>query len=1013
MHVGAWQQHSSLISPKKKDAVFFERVQIAGGWYDQWNDVQRKRFIKMIIDRSRGAQLTFMFDNLSERTRFYCTSDFAEVLPRHVSLRIFSYLDVFTLCRCSRVSWLWKCLTEDDSLWKPTCHPSKQARISTRYGNWKHLFRCHAEGEYISSATLPHMRSSGPGKKGFDDVDCFGGGNKSQRIGWRCYATKGTSPRKSWQYSTPRGPPSGGGRKGATAPSSPSSTNRNGGSISRSNSNGNNTVPRSRGELHKSKTATSPSSGSVGGVRRGNSSNGSRLTVSRRNLEGDEETSTGRKKKPNSKTSSASSNLPQPSDVHRQHVEENFLESGLYKRMTYKAGEEAGSGSIRYPPSVPIINTLTSPVTQADLGKDVVDLECPRILLISSKVQAPDLLLGGARFDIVSIPYDHDSTTLQILVARIKKALNGRKSESIGLFCHTEPGIIELTHESKVDIEYLKSPDIQAFFKKLVAFLAKNGRIDIFSSNVASSDEGLELIDRLERLTHTQFPTMEDITPNCLDVDTRGNNIVKRYFCPSKFTYWTSAAAAVDEAIGITKDNLHSMLRKHKRNIAKKLTGEIITKAMASSSLSALIDVTPELTEALQALSADNPENPKEYLVQYLTNPDSLNSKGAVKKGEKFHPTASYGTSKAKTLSLIHEVTLPSYSHRQQKKQGMECRRFQIAQELASSEEIYIRDLIVLQQVYVKPLILSLQNYPIISKVNIKLIFGDIESIASVSKQLMENLDSRVKTWGDQQCIGEVFLSLMGHFKVYTNFINNLPVALRTVDKCEQESSLFRAFLAQCRSKPETRGMDLGDYLNLPLKRVGSYLFLLGELMKYTPTPHMDFEHCKRSVAQMKDLIRYINDAKVSAERRRKMIIIQQKIANCPKIIEPHRRFIASNEFAELVFLDCYSNVPDETVNRYQYVQDVTLYLFNDILMVCQRTLQRRPFEPSAAAVDEYQTHVPIGSIVVSNINNNDDVRNIFKIEAPNKSWILQSSTSQEKEEWLNVMKTGEVRYNP
>ena len=38
--------------------------------------------------------------------------DFTTVLPRFLSMYIFSFLEPKTLCRCAQVSWAWKFLSE-------------------------------------------------------------------------------------------------------------------------------------------------------------------------------------------------------------------------------------------------------------------------------------------------------------------------------------------------------------------------------------------------------------------------------------------------------------------------------------------------------------------------------------------------------------------------------------------------------------------------------------------------------------------------------------------------------------------------------------------------------------------------------------------------------------------------------------------------------------------------------------------------------------------------------------
>ena len=92
---------------------YLVRVLISDVWlqYDLWSDSQRRRFLELLFRHSRKNQLVYVFDwfdhNVPRKRQ-----DFTRVLPRHLSLRIFSLLDPRSLCRAAQVSWHWKFLSE-------------------------------------------------------------------------------------------------------------------------------------------------------------------------------------------------------------------------------------------------------------------------------------------------------------------------------------------------------------------------------------------------------------------------------------------------------------------------------------------------------------------------------------------------------------------------------------------------------------------------------------------------------------------------------------------------------------------------------------------------------------------------------------------------------------------------------------------------------------------------------------------------------------------------------------
>ncbi|XP_073529973.1 F-box only protein 16 [Phyllobates terribilis] len=109
-----------LNHPLMNDKVFEERRALLGKWFDKWSDAQRRRVLCDLLERCSVSQLRFCSGHLQEKAP-RDSVDFSKVLPRVLSLYIFSFLDPRSLCRCAQVSWHWKNLTELDQLWMPKC----------------------------------------------------------------------------------------------------------------------------------------------------------------------------------------------------------------------------------------------------------------------------------------------------------------------------------------------------------------------------------------------------------------------------------------------------------------------------------------------------------------------------------------------------------------------------------------------------------------------------------------------------------------------------------------------------------------------------------------------------------------------------------------------------------------------------------------------------------------------------------------------------------------------------
>ncbi|XP_017650842.1 epithelial cell-transforming sequence 2 oncogene-like [Nannospalax galili] len=134
--------------------LFQERVALISHWFDLWTNKQRQEFLFTIFLRCSKSQLRFIQDWFSEWKQV-ARVDFSTVLPRSITLYIFSFLNPKDLCAAAQVSWPWKFLTEQDCLWMPKCIklgwflPYTPAQ--NEYGAWKrHYIACVSNLDWLT-----------------------------------------------------------------------------------------------------------------------------------------------------------------------------------------------------------------------------------------------------------------------------------------------------------------------------------------------------------------------------------------------------------------------------------------------------------------------------------------------------------------------------------------------------------------------------------------------------------------------------------------------------------------------------------------------------------------------------------------------------------------------------------------------------------------------------------------------------------------------------------------------
>ncbi|KAF6113565.1 epithelial cell transforming 2 like [Phyllostomus discolor] len=228
-------------------------------------------------------------------------------------------------------------------------------------------------------------------------------------------------------------------------------------------------------------------------------------------------------------------------------------------------------------------------------------------------------------------------------------------------------------------------------------------------------------------------------------------------------------------------------------------------------------------------------------------------------------------------------------------------KRTRVAGELLQSERRYVQMLEIVRDVYMRPLRAALSsNRAILSAANIQIIFSDILQILSLNGQFLDNLRDRLQDWGPARCVGEIFLKFGRQLNTYTNFFNNYPVVLKTIEKCREVRPAFRAFLKRHDKTVATNMLSLPELLLYPSQRFEEYIHLLHALRLHTPAEHVDRGDLTTAIDQIKTYKGYIDQMRQNINTEDQLSDIQRSIWGCPPLSEAHRYLIRVQDVAQL-----------------------------------------------------------------------------------------------------------------
>ncbi|XP_074253486.1 epithelial cell-transforming sequence 2 oncogene-like isoform X1 [Saimiri boliviensis] len=772
--------------------LFQERVALISHWFDLWTNKQRQEFLFEIFLRCTHSQLRFVQDWFSERKQL-AKVDFSTVLPRFISLYIFSFLSPKDLCAAAQVSWAWKFLTEQDCLWMPKCVKFgwflPYTPTDNEYGAWKrHYIACVSHLDWLTprEAAATYGTLNEPKTEDEELLERHREKCLRKRI-WEKIALRRKElfkVRPPWVSGT-----------------------------------GRSSVLKPRCQPRLSQTVRERA--------------GSHEALEKQLVLTSLET------------------LPKQSNISGSHSYPLLSKKnwhGVYKN------DDSSSYALR-----------------------------PHFILISSRIPAYEMVVESVKAGVVSVVYEH-SVTLESLLYLTEKALDGQKAQSMGIFSDGDSREINLLQGYKIGVKNLLKPEVRDFWEKLGSYVAtedEGGHVDFFVP-LGASEAGTEVLSQLSQLTGTFFTAPTGIATGSYQhilSDWLGAQWGKApssiYFSESKLQTWCSFTDFLEDTLKRVRKQLCPLFKELQKSISGRMIGQFMFDTMGMSDILNNQEIAHALTDGLMELSKEDSDKPLEFLSYFLlkkcgkkikefeenvipTKCDPKTAFGLLMKERNGAEDNSWDTKSRLSKNDLNFEALINLERMLQKDSAE--KRTRVVRELLQSERKYVQMLEIVRDVYVTPLKAALSsNRAILSAANIQILFSDILRILSLNRQFLDNLRDRLQEWGPAHCIGEIVTKFGSQLNTYTNFFNNYPVVLKTIEKCREMIPAFRTFLKRHDKTIATKMLSLPELLLYPSRRFEEYLNLLYAVRLHTPAEHVDRGDLTTAIDQIKKYKGYID----------------------------------------------------------------------------------------------------------------------------------------------------------
>lgn len=273
-------------------------------------------------------------------------------------------------------------------------------------------------------------------------------------------------------------------------------------------------------------------------------------------------------------------------------------------------------------------------------------------------------------------------------------------------------------------------------------------------------------------------------------------------------------------------------------------------------------------------------------------------------------------------------------------------------------------------------------------------IFGNWEQILEFQTTFLKHLENSFNEKHPHlSCVGDCFLKFTEHFRIYSDYCNNHPLSIATLQQLYQKDE-YKQFFESCRVKKDLVAIPLDGFLLTPVQRICKYPLQLAELLKHTEPEHADHNTVEDALNAMREVAILINERKRRMESLEKLILWQQRVEGWEgnNLIENSSQLIYQSDVTK-VFAGVWST-------------NVILFLFDHQLIFCKKDILKRDFYVYKGRIllDGCEViPIPDGKDTLLGIN----VRNGLRIQNTEKNkWLLFCCrTQREKQEWLDAFR--------
>lgn len=257
--------------------------------------------------------------------------------------------------------------------------------------------------------------------------------------------------------------------------------------------------------------------------------------------------------------------------------------------------------------------------------------------------------------------------------------------------------------------------------------------------------------------------------------------------------------------------------------------------------------------------------------------------------------------------------------------------------EVIQTEHNYVRDLELMEEIFIIPLLAGDIVDPERREDMIENIFLNFREIIELNKKMLADLRRRQEEQPLVEGIGDILLSHIAGFEsAYTRYIQRIALSEFTYKREEVQNPKFAQFLKDCTRHPEARRLGLRHFVGQPYQRIPRYPLLLSEVVKRTDESVPDRAAIQEVIEMCKELGKRVDSCIPEGQRQLRLLIVQDKLIW--KSTDVHQDLKLSESSRKLHF-ECLvkrrSNLDVQMI-------ELRVFLFDHVLLMTKEKRDRQ-----------------------------------------------------------------------